>query len=131
MAEREIGTYAPGSRMEMWSAVSGPNGVVGGNDRPLDRWQSERGMVLRVFTRMLAAVTGDGSRKRQSGEKPPWWRDPSHEAAIFSHLDKWKHGERADKDSGAHPLVHLAWRALAIAYQETEGQIDPEREAER
>jgi len=31
-----------------------------------------------------------------------------------------------DPDSRAHPLVHLAWRALAIAYQETEGRVDPD-----
>jgi hypothetical protein len=108
------------------AAVRGKVDFVGGDDRPIDRWASERETVLSVFTGMLAAATGDGSRKRQSGEKPPWWRDHSHEAAIFSHLNKWKHGERFDKDSGVHPLVHLAWRALAVAYQETEGLIDPE-----
>ena len=89
-------------------------------------WARERETVLKTFTAMLSKVTGDGSKKRQNGEKPPWWRDGSHEAAIFSHLNKWKHGERVDKDSGAHPLVHLAWRALAIAHQETEGQINPD-----
>jgi hypothetical protein len=51
--------------------------------------------------------------------------DVSHEPAVFSHLNKWKHGEWQDPDSGAHPLVHLAWRALAIAYQETYGRRDP------
>jgi hypothetical protein len=88
-------------------------------------WGREREVVLETFTGLLAKVTGDGSVKRQRGEKPPWWRDGSHEAAIFSHLNKWKHGEKVDKDSGSHPLVHLAWRALAIAYQETAGKIDP------
>lgn len=38
---------------------------------------------------------------------------------MFSHLSHWKHGELVDPDSLAHPLVHLAWRALAIAWQET------------
>jgi hypothetical protein len=76
---------------------------------------------------MLGSVTKDGGKKRASGEKPPWWVDGSHEAAMFSHINKWKHGEKADKDSGAHPLVHLAWRALAIAYQETQGQVEPKR----
>jgi len=91
-------------------------------------WAREREVVLETFSSMLAKVTGDGSKKRQAGEKPPWWRDSSHEAAIFSHLNKWKHNEKVDKDSGAHPLVHLAWRALAIAYQETHGKIDPTNE---
>lgn len=79
----------------------------------------ERADVLGRFTRELAKATGDGSKKRQAGEKPPWYEDESHEAAIFSHLKKWKAGELVDPDSGAHPLVHLAWRALAIACQET------------
>lgn len=90
-------------------------------------WEAERQGVLDSFLDMLTKVTGDGSKKRQSGEKPPWWKDGSHEGAIFSHLTKWKRGEKVDKDSGAHPLVHLAWRALAIAYQETYGQVDPVR----
>lgn len=77
------------------------------------------------FNRMLWVATGDGANKRSAGLKPPWWRDTEHEAAIFSHLNKWKHGELADEHSGAHPLVHLAWRALAIAYQETMGKRDP------
>lgn len=100
---------------------------TGANPRfhPIDEWQLEREMVLRTFTQLLGAATGDGSKKRQAGEKPPWWRDDSHEAAIFSHLNKWKHGELKDKDSGAHPLVHAAWRCLAIAYQECYGKVDP------
>lgn len=83
---------------------------------------SEQQDVLNTFARMLRDVTADGGRKRAAGDKPrPWWRDPSHEVAIFSHLARWKRGERRDPDSGAHPLVHLAWRALAIAYQEGRG----------
>lgn len=89
---------------------------------------TEQNVVLETFTKMLWSVTKDGGKKRERGEKPEWWRDESHEAAIFSHLNKWKHGETADKDSGAHPLVHLAWRALAIAYQETQGKVDPANE---
>jgi hypothetical protein len=86
---------------------------------------SEQKLLLEVFSSMLDAATKDGGAKRVAGIKPPWWRDPDHEPAIFSHLNKWKHGEIVDKDSGAHPLVHLAWRALAIAYQETKGQVEP------
>jgi hypothetical protein len=78
-----------------------------------------------VFDGMLRKVTGDGAKKRQAGLKTPWWKDGSHEAAIFSHLNRWKHGELQDPDSGAHPLVHAAWRCLAIAYQQSYGKIDP------
>lgn len=79
---------------------------------------SEQDELLDIFREMLAVVTKDGGKKRSVNEKPSWKIDGSHEAAIFSHLSKWKHGEIEDKDSGAHPLVHLAWRALAIAWQE-------------
>lgn len=85
----------------------------------------EQNIVLETFSRMLGSVTKDGGRKRAAGLKPPWWRDDAHEKAIFSHLDKWKHGVLTDPDSGVHPLVHLAWRALAIAYRETYGSVDP------
>ena len=86
---------------------------------------SEQDIVTEVFTAMLRSVTKDGGRKRAAGTKPPWWRDENHRAAIFSHLNKLEHGERMDPDSGAHPYIHLAWRALAIAYQETFGKVDP------
>lgn len=82
-------------------------------------WADERADVLARFTEELAKATGDGSRKRQAGAKPPWYEDDAHEGAIFSHLTKWKRGELVDPDSGAHPLVHLAWRALAIACRES------------
>jgi hypothetical protein len=85
----------------------------------------EQDIVLEVFAHMLRSVTKDGGRKRAAGVKPPWWRDNAHRAAIFSHLNKYEHGERRDPESGAHPFVHLAWRALAIAYQETYGKVDP------
>jgi hypothetical protein len=86
---------------------------------------SEQDVLMTVFAKMLRSTTKDGGRKRAAGLKPPWWRDNGHKAAIFSHLNKREHGELVDPDSGVHPYVHLAWRALAIAYQETYGQVDP------
>lgn len=85
----------------------------------MTNWQQERLDVLERFTHELSKATGDGSKKRQTGQKPPWYDDPSHEAALFSHLMKWKKGELVDADSGAHPLIHAAWRLLAIACKET------------
>jgi hypothetical protein len=85
----------------------------------LNDWQAEREDILARFAAELRKATGDGSRKRQAGEKPPWYVDDSHEGAIFSHLTKWKRGEQTDPDSGAHPLVHAAWRCLAIACRES------------
>ena len=79
---------------------------------------SEQDELLDIFRDMLRGPTGDGGAKRASGTKPSWKIDPDHEAGLFSHLAKWKKGELVDPDSGSHPLVHLAWRALAIAWQE-------------
>lgn len=79
----------------------------------------EQAEVLGYFALMLTSVSKDGGRKRAAGLKPSWKIDKSHVPAMFSHLNKWFHGERADKDSGVHPLIHLAWRALAVAWQES------------
>lgn len=81
-------------------------------------WAIERLDVLNRFNEELSKATGDGSKKRQAGEKPPWYIDGAHEAAVYSHIAKWKRGETVDPDSGAHPLVHAAWRLLAIACSE-------------
>jgi hypothetical protein len=79
---------------------------------------SEQEEVTALFAEMLASASKDGGAKLSAGKKVHWTIDQTHEAALFSHLSKWKHGEQVDADSGAHPLVHLAWRALAIAWQE-------------
>ena len=78
------------------------------------------------FIQELVKPTGDGAQKRSRQEKPPWYEDDSHHRAAFSHYTKWLAGERVDPDSGAHPLVHSAWRLLAIACRET-GNTPPER----
>jgi hypothetical protein len=79
---------------------------------------SEQDELLDIFRGLLEAVTKDGGRKREKGDKVSWKVDPGHEAGLFSHLSKWKKGELVDPDSGAHPLVHAAWRCLALAWQE-------------
>lgn len=88
-----------------------------------DEWVMEQEDALRRFAHELAKVTSDGAGKRRSGVKPPWYRPQgeagSHEAAVFSHITKWKRGLRVDPESGAHPLVHAAWRLLAIACTES------------
>jgi len=92
----------------------------------VDYDSSEQQVLLKVFNDMLAVVTADGGNKRARGEKPPWWRDDAHPAASRRHDARWVLGEKVDPDSGAHPLVHKAWRDLAIAYQETYGKVDPD-----
>ena len=91
------------------------------NERLLDIWPTtpEQAEVLGYFALMLPQVSKDGGRKRAAGLKPSWKVDPSHAGAMDRHILRWKAGERVDKDSGVHPLVHTAWRALAIAWQET------------
>mgnify|MGYP001612481927 CR=1 FL=1 len=115
---REQGKHA----LADWEA--GEGGVV--SDSLYTKYDpAEQDIVIAIFTKMLREVTKDGGKKRAAGTKPPWYLDKSHEAAIFSHLSNWKHGIWIDPDSGAHPLVHLAWRALAIAHQETYGKAEP------
>ena len=85
---------------------------------------SEQDDLLRRFLEELERPTRDGAKKRKRNDKPPWYVDDSHHRAMFSHYHKWLAGELVDPDSGSHPLVHLAWRALAIACQET-GNVPP------
>jgi len=80
---------------------------------------TEQEDVLARFMEELRKPTGDGAQKRSRKEKPPWYEDDSHEAAAFRHIAKWKSGETIDPDSGAHTLVHAAWRLLGIALRET------------
>jgi len=94
---------------------------IGGEYAPPECPRCERTTVNLVMAKMLRACTGDGSSKRQKGIKPAWYDDPTHEAAIFSHMRRWKSGEKRDPDSGAHPMTHVGWRSLAIAYMEING----------
>lgn len=76
--------------------------------------------LLKRFTDELRKATADGKTKRGRGEKEPWYIDDTHEDALHRHFFRWANlGETEDIDSGAHPLVHMAWRALAIACKET------------
>lgn len=81
--------------------------------------RNEQHDVLERFLTELSKPIMDGANKRNLKQKPPWYVDPDHEAAVFSHLMKWKKGELVDPDSGAHPLVHAACRLLFIACVET------------
>ena len=92
-------------------------------DPPYD--ETEQAQIARIFADMLKMATGDGGNKRRAGLKVPWWKDPEHLWKIFSHFRRYFQGKLADPDSGAHPLVHVAWRCLAIAYQDTQGKVCP------
>jgi len=96
---------------------------VYGTKVPTQALTPEQVEVLGFFLDMLRSVTADGGRKREAGLKLSWKIDTSHEAGLFSHLNAWKHGVEADRDSGAHPLIHAAWRCLAIAWQEQVGGL--------
>jgi hypothetical protein len=92
----------------------------------LSKIEPEQAEVLYLFTKMLEGPTLDGKDKREKGEKPSWKVDSGHEGSFFSHVARWKKGELVDPDSGVHPLIHAAWRALAIAWQETNTPPDLE-----
>lgn len=81
-----------------------------------DSYEQEE--LIAIFSAMLRAPTQDGGKKRAAGLKPCWKDDDSHEDHFWNHLNAWAVGETVDKDSGAHPLQHAAWRLLALAYQE-------------
>jgi hypothetical protein len=102
----------------MWLTPTDDEGELSDYFRFAPAFTEQEDVLLR-FTEELRKPTGDGGRKRVRGDKPPWYLDKTHESAVFSHLMKWKRGEVVDPDSGAHPLVHAAWRLLAIACQET------------
>ena len=80
---------------------------------------SEQDEVIEQFVALLRGPTRDGGAKLAKGEKVSWKVDTSHRDAIFRHLRRWKIGDGPDHDSGCHPLVHAAWRCLALAWQET------------
>lgn len=84
--------------------------------------EPEQHELLDEFRRLLLGPTLDGGRKRATAGKPPWRQDEGHRDAMYRHLRRWEGGETRDPDSGSHPLVHVAWRALAIAWQETHGR---------
>lgn len=86
----------------------------------LDEWELERQDVLKRFNDELSKVTSDGSKKRQKGLKKAWWKDDTHFDRAMAHIERYVEGELEDKDSGAHPLIHAAWRLLAIAASETD-----------
>lgn len=82
---------------------------------------AEQAEVLQEFCQMLAAPSRDGGAKRAAGTKVSWKIDPGHVAALYRHLDRYEAGEKHDPEHEVHPLVAVAWRALAVAYQETHG----------
>jgi hypothetical protein len=82
---------------------------------------AEQEVILETFCEMLRPVVEDGGRKRAAGDKVPWTADPGHADALMRHLVRYDRGEMVDGDSGAHPLVHAAFRCLALAYQDEQG----------
>lgn len=80
----------------------------------------EQDEILHAFRDLLAAATRDGGKKRAAGTKVPWKIDTGHRAALHRHLGRYYLDPAGvDADSGAHHLVAVAWRALAIAWQDT------------
>ena len=79
---------------------------------------SEQHQMLKEFEKMLRGPIEDGGRKRAAGLKVSWKDDDSHEGAMYRHLNRWAKGETVDEDSGSHPLIHVAVRAMMIAWQE-------------
>lgn len=84
----------------------------------LDWSPTEPDEIMRAFVEILKLPTADGAHKRQTAGKVSWKVDEGHRAAMYRHLRRWQEGELVDEDSGAPALAHVAWRALALAWQE-------------
>lgn len=79
----------------------------------------EQAEIEMEFTKLLRSATLDGATKRRAGQKVPWKVDPSHRDAMLRHFGRYlldPHGR--DNDSGAPHLVAVAWRGLALSWQE-------------
>ncbi len=87
------------------------------DDRPVDP-ELEAQDTMRTLSSLMMPVVMDGARKRFAGTKVHWLRDYTHVSALYRHLRRWENGELVDKDSGAHPLIHVAVRALMQAGRE-------------
>ena len=74
--------------------------------------------MIEAFAAMLRLPTADGGRKRMAAQKQPWTVDSDHRDAMYRHLKRWETGETYDEDSGGNALIHVAWRALALAWQQ-------------
>ena len=79
---------------------------------------TEQDEIIEMFTDLLRLPTQDGGKKRRAKVKVNWKVDPGHLPGLFSHLDEYFHGRLVDKDSKTHPMVHAAWRCLALALQD-------------
>lgn len=90
---------------------------------PVSYDPSEQTDILAAFLGLLRGPIADGGRKRAAGEKVPWTEDPTHAAAMYRHLHRYEaaQGIAIDRDSGSHALVHVAARALMVAWQDMNG----------
>lgn len=86
---------------------------------PSNRFDQAGLEFLQEANALLAWPTVEGAKKRTGTDRPVWQEDPDHYAAMRRHLARYDAGEKFDADSGCHALVHVAWRCLALAYQET------------
>lgn len=81
---------------------------------------SEQDEIEQAFLELLRSATKDGANKRKAGVKVPWKIDNTHRGALERHWARYVLDPNGkDEDSEAHHLVAVAWRALAIAWQDT------------
>lgn len=81
---------------------------------------AEQDEIEKEFLKLLRLATQDGGKKRAAGAKVPWQIDPTHRDAFHRHVGRaYLDPGGRDPDSGASHWVAVAWRALALAWQET------------
>lgn len=81
---------------------------------------AEQVEIEQAFLELLRAATLDGAGKRKAGKKVSWKYDTGHLTAFHRHVGRAYLDPRGrDSDSGQSHWVAAAWRALAMAWQET------------
>jgi hypothetical protein len=65
----------------------------------------------------VAAVLADGAKKHGDTGYEDRYVQEDYRAAI-RHIERWRLGESADKDSGRHPLAHAIARLMMVAWRD-------------
>lgn len=91
------------------------------DERKSSRGSSSAGSIGAALVHMAAVLEEGDSRP---GREPADWLDgriPTADqlAAIQRHIARYEGGERADADSGAHPLAHVMARCAMLITLDT------------
>jgi len=75
-------------------------------------------LVPPQWVEWLAEVFTIGAKKYAEHNWKKGMKFSRMQGSMMRHLLKWQKGEKTDEESGLHPLLHVAWNALALVYYE-------------